>query len=44
MLINKLDQEEVTYVENTLVTGQDQVTHQKKMQKILINYIRPDYE
>ena len=40
ILREELDQEEVAYVDNILVTGHDQVTHREKVQKILIKLHR----
>ena len=40
VLREELDQEEVAYVDDILVTGHDQVTHHEKVQKILIKLYR----
>ena len=40
VLRKELDQERVAYVDNILVIRNDQVTHRKKVQKILIKLYR----
>ena len=40
VLREELDQEWVAYVDNILVTGHNQVTHHKKVQKILMKLYR----
>ena len=42
VLREELDQEGVAYVNDILVTGHDQVTHRKKVQKILIKLYRAE--